>query len=314
MRNSKSEEQPTKELEEVQTSRGGKMIRWSRIWLPTAALFVLLCILAWLNEILDLPHVLLEAPRTPINWREAILEMGLVIAVALIVMSRLISGATRLEEKQEQLVRLEETQQRLGTAVEQAAEMVIITDAEGTILYVNPAFEQTTGYGCAEALGQNPRILKRGKQDATFCRELWQTLTAGGVWQGRLLNRKKDGSVYTEEETISAVRDQTGEIVNYVAIKHDVTRGAELEQQLRQAQKMEALRRLVGGIAHHLYTPPGRHSALHPDGAAAGTSRGASVGGHAAGPKGNRTGHRVDRSIAQLRPPGDCRASDAEPQ
>ena len=76
------------------------MIRWSRIWLPTAALFVLLCILAWLNEILDLPHVLLEAPRTPINWREAILETGLVIAVALIVMSRLISGAPRLEEKQ----------------------------------------------------------------------------------------------------------------------------------------------------------------------------------------------------------------------
>jgi PAS domain S-box-containing protein len=147
-------------------------------------------------------------------------------------------------------VRLAETQQRLSTAVEQAAEAVMITEVDGIILYVNPAFEQMSGYSRAEVIGQNPRLLKSGRQDEAFYRHLWQTITTGAVWQGRLINKKKDGTLYTGDTTITPVRGQAGEIFNFVATMRDVTREVQLEQQFYQAQKMEALGRFAGGIAH----------------------------------------------------------------
>ncbi|GAB4549370.1 MAG: hypothetical protein Kow0063_44240 [Anaerolineae bacterium] len=145
---------------------------------------------------------------------------------------------------------LAETQQRLSTAIEQAAESVIITDVQGTILYVNPAFERITGFSRSEAIGQNPRILKSGKQNAAFYEKLWATICAGEVWHGRMVNRRKDGSLFTEEATISPVRNQSGEITNFVALKRDVTRELRLEEQYHQAQKMEAIGQLTAGIAH----------------------------------------------------------------
>jgi two-component system, cell cycle sensor histidine kinase and response regulator CckA len=147
-------------------------------------------------------------------------------------------------------VQAEATRVRLATAVEQSAEMILITDVDGAILYANPAFEKTTGYACAEAIGQTPRILQSGKQDAAFYRHLWATLKRGEVWSGRFTNRRKDGTLYEEEASISPVRDAAGEIVNYVASKRDVTHVAQLEIQLRQAQKMDAVGRLAGGVAH----------------------------------------------------------------
>jgi two-component system cell cycle sensor histidine kinase/response regulator CckA len=146
--------------------------------------------------------------------------------------------------------RAEEARVRLATAIEQAGESVVITDTAGTIQYVNPAFERITGYSQAEAIGQNPRILKSGKHNPAFYQTLWATITAGQVWQGRLVNRKKDGSLYTEDATISPVRDESGAIVNYVAVKRDVTRELQLEEQYYQAQKMEAIGRLTAGVAH----------------------------------------------------------------
>ncbi len=146
--------------------------------------------------------------------------------------------------------RLEETQQRLSAAVEQAAETVIITDTKDTIVYVNPAFERITGYSPAEAVGQTPALLMSGKHDDAFYCELWETISAGRVWQGRFVNRKKDGSLYTEDATITPVRNRLGEIVNYVTVKRDVTRELQLEEQFHQAQKMEAVGRLAGGVAH----------------------------------------------------------------
>ncbi|OQX18106.1 MAG: hypothetical protein BWK76_08625 [Desulfobulbaceae bacterium A2] len=147
-------------------------------------------------------------------------------------------------------LRAEEQRRRLATAIEQAAETVVITDARGSILYVNPAFERTTGYSREEALGNNPRILKSGEQKAAFYQQMWQTLVEGHIWEGRIVNRRKDGSHYTEEACISPVRDENGAVVNYVAVKRDVTREIALEQQLRQAQKMEAVGQLTGGVAH----------------------------------------------------------------
>ncbi|MBN1658098.1 MAG: PAS domain S-box protein [Anaerolineae bacterium] len=146
--------------------------------------------------------------------------------------------------------RLEETRQLLNAAVEQAAETVMITDTQDKILYVNPAFERISGYSRDEVLGQSPSFLESGKHDAAFYQHLWETIRAGRVWQGRFINRKKDGSLFAEEATITPVRNRAGKIANYVTVKRDVTRELQLEDQFRQAQKMEAVGRLAGGIAH----------------------------------------------------------------
>lgn len=140
--------------------------------------------------------------------------------------------------------------ERLKVAIEQAGEAVVITDIAGAILYANPAFLHTTGYDREEVLYQNPRILKSGEHDETFYEELWGTIASGHTWSGRVINRKKDGSLYTEEATISPVFDQQGNIVNYVAIKRDITAQLKLEAQYLQAQKMESVGRLTGGVAH----------------------------------------------------------------
>jgi two-component system cell cycle sensor histidine kinase/response regulator CckA len=144
----------------------------------------------------------------------------------------------------------ETERQRLATAIEQAAEAIVITDARGAIVYVNPAFETVSGYSRTEALGLNPSMLKSGKQDDAFYGTLWATISSGNTWRGRLVNRRKDGTLFTEEATISPVRDATGATTSYVAVKRDVTANLALEAQYLQAQKMEAVGCLAGGVAH----------------------------------------------------------------
>ena len=146
--------------------------------------------------------------------------------------------------------RLEEVQRRLATAVEQAEETIVITDPSGSIQYVNPAFEKITGYTKEEALGKNPSILKSGNHEEEFYRDLWNSITNGKVWKGRFVNRRKNGTLYSEDATISPVRNRTGKIVNFVAVKRDVTEELAVQQRLLQAQKMEAIGTLAGGIAH----------------------------------------------------------------
>jgi two-component system, NtrC family, sensor kinase len=143
----------------------------------------------------------------------------------------------------------------LAAAISQADEMIVVTDPEGSIQYVNPAFEKYTGYSRREAMGQTPRILKSGQQAGEFYKSLWETIRSGRVWSGRLVNRKKDGTLFEEEARISPIRSPSGEIVNYVAVKRDVTKEHYLEIQLRQAQRMEAIGTLAGGIAHEINTP-----------------------------------------------------------
>ena len=145
---------------------------------------------------------------------------------------------------------MEAERERLASAIEQAGEAIVVTDEDGTIQYVNPAFERISGYTREEAIGENPRILKSGAQDDAFYRTLWETVTSGRTWKGRLVNKKKDGTLYTEDAAISPVRDASGATVNYVAVKRDITREIELEEQLRRSQKMEAIGTLAGGIAH----------------------------------------------------------------
>jgi PAS domain S-box-containing protein len=138
----------------------------------------------------------------------------------------------------------------LTTAVEQAAESVMITDRSGTIEYVNPAFERISGYARDEIIGKKPSILKSGKQDAAFYRAMWESISRGEVWKGRMVNKKKDGSLYEVEISISPIRDAGGAVTKYVSVKRDVTEERRLEKQLVRAQKMEAIGTLAGGIAH----------------------------------------------------------------
>ena len=148
-------------------------------------------------------------------------------------------------------VRLKEERLRLqGAALESTADAVAITERDGTITWVNPAFTNLTGYAADEAIGLKSSLLRSGKHDDAFYRELWQTILAGQVWDGELTNKRKDGEVYLEAQTITPVRDAHGDISHFVAVKRDISQRRRLEDQLRQAQKIEAVGRLSGGIAH----------------------------------------------------------------
>jgi len=146
--------------------------------------------------------------------------------------------------------RAEAERLRLATAVEQAAESILVADSDGAIQYVNPAFERVTGFARDEAIGQTCRLVKSGQHDGPFYRDLWETISRGDVWRGRFTNKRKDGTLYEEEATISPIRDASGQIAHFVDVRRDVTHEAELEEQLRQAQKMQAIGTLAGGIAH----------------------------------------------------------------
>ncbi|MFP4580790.1 MAG: response regulator [Candidatus Sumerlaeia bacterium] len=139
---------------------------------------------------------------------------------------------------------------RLAKAVEQAAEDIILTDSEGQIQYVNPAFEQITGYPLAEVIGKNPRLLQSGIHPPAFYESMWDKLTQGDVWTGVVVNRTKDGSLVEEEANIAPIYGNDHQVMGYVSVKRDVSQQRKLETQLRQAQKLEAIGTLAGGIAH----------------------------------------------------------------
>jgi len=122
---------------------------------------------------------------------------------------------------------------KFSQAVAQSGDNIVITDTEGRIEFVNPQFEQTTGYSLAEVIGKNPRVLKSGKQASEFYRQLWQTIKSGQVWRGELNNKRKNGSLYWEAVSIAPVADANGTITHFVAIKKEITEHKQLEQDLR---------------------------------------------------------------------------------
>lgn len=160
---------------------------------------------------------------------------------------------TEREQAQAALQKANQELQRLATAIDQAAEVILITDPRGRIEYANPAFERVTGYPVAEVTGHGPGFLMAGRKDAGDAAgwtEIRAAISRGAPWSGRITGRHRDGRILQAEAVISPVRDLTGQVINFVAVMRDITAEIELEAQLRQAQKMEAVGQLAGGVAH----------------------------------------------------------------
>ena len=163
---------------------------------------------------------------------------------------RTIRCALSLHSTQQQRQMAEDSLRKLSCAVEQSADIIFITNAEGIIEYVNSAFEALSGYSRQEVTGKTPAILKSGQQAPALYRELWETIRSGDIFRSILVNRKKDGGVYYVDESISPIRDVAGRITHFVSNGRDLTDRLHLEAQLLQSQKMDAIGRLAGGVAH----------------------------------------------------------------
>ncbi len=141
---------------------------------------------------------------------------------------------------------------KMQFAIEQAPVSIVITDTEGNIEYVNPFFSKITGYSFEESIGKNPRILKSGKHDEAFYKKLWDTITSGEIWNGEFYNKKKNGNFYWEKAVIGPVIDERGKIINYIAVKEDITELKKMREHFYNIQKLESLGTLAGGIAHDM--------------------------------------------------------------
>ncbi len=153
--------------------------------------------------------------------------------------------------------RLENQLRKLSSVTEQTDDSVVITDKNGVIEYVNPAFERKTGYSKEEAIGRTPRIVKSGKQGEDFYKQLWETILRGEVFRGVLINKKKSGAFYDEEKTITPLRDSEGVITHYVSTGKDITERKEMEEELKRAlikkERLEAIQTLSVTYAHNIF-------------------------------------------------------------
>ncbi len=162
-----------------------------------------------------------------------------------------IGGIVLFSEVITERKRAEATLELEGAALNAAADAMVITGRDGSIEWINPAFTTLTGYTAEEALGKNPReLVKSGVHGQGFYKNMWDTILAGEVWQGEFTNRRKDGSLYPEEQTITPVKDGSGVISHFIAIKRDITERKRLEAELLHSQKMDSVGQLAGGIAH----------------------------------------------------------------
>jgi len=163
---------------------------------------------------------------------------------------RTIRCALSLHATEQQRHTAEESLRKLSCAVEQSADTIFITNSEGIIEYVNPAFETMTGYCRQEVIGKPQSILKSELKAPVLYNELWETIRSGDVRRGIVVNRRKNGELCYVDESISPIRDAEGRITNYVSNGRDYTERLRLEAKLLQSQKMDAIGRLAGGIAH----------------------------------------------------------------
>jgi PAS domain S-box-containing protein len=160
------------------------------------------------------------------------------------------SVAQSFNETLAALERTEDEARKLARALRQLVDPVFITDPSGVIEYVNPAFEKLTGYSASEATGARPSILKSGAHGPEVYSELWRTILAGHTYRGRFRNRKKNGDLYSEEKMIAPLRNEAGDITHFISTGKDVSDQEALDERLVQAEKLEAVGQMAGGVAH----------------------------------------------------------------
>jgi PAS domain S-box-containing protein len=207
----------------------------------------------------DVPRLLKELAKEPRAvrfsgpWRHR-LKDGRIIDVEIIAHTLDFAGrpaALIVAQDITERKRAEAENTRLITAIEQSAEGVMITDTGGRIQYVNPAFTKMTGYSREEVMGRDPRLLKSSQQGRALYEQLWKTILAGDIWRGEIINRRKDGSLYTEELGITPVRDERGTVTHFIAIKQDVTERRRAEEALRRSEARN--RELVENALYGIY-------------------------------------------------------------
>ncbi len=170
---------------------------------------------------------------------EAVLLTGIVLWIIMktrkYLFGNILATVKTKDTEEEKLI--EQTMQLLYTALEAAANSIMITDKSGNIQWVNKAFTQLSGYSKEEVIGKNPRFLKSEKQDPQFYKEMWETILEGKMWSGRLENRRKDGTLYIDESIITPVNDCNGNLTHFIAIKQDVTERIKSENQLKELEQ-----------------------------------------------------------------------------
>ncbi|GEM_PF-1080073 len=174
-------------------------------------------------------------------------------ALDYIVKDRALTFLTDMPKRIQESVtrhRLQQTNRLLVEALESARDGIMITDLQGVILHVNAALEQMFGYGRQEMLGQVPRLFKSGVHSTEFFQGFWTTILGRSSWQGELVNRRKDGSLTDTSLTVSPLMDAAGQLTHFVGIYRDMTERKQIERQLFQAQKMQSVGTLAGGVAH----------------------------------------------------------------
>jgi two-component system sensor histidine kinase TtrS len=195
------------------------------------------------------------------HWPVMALSLVALLALAAVAL-RMLHMNRKLAEEIRRGKRAREQIQMFASAVEQAADAVMITDPNGVIEYVNPAFTRLTGYGPEEVRGKTPALLKSGHHDALFYRRLWDTISRGEVFNEELVSRRKDGTLYWEQKSITPLRDATGNIAHYIATGRDVTeqRRTEEEAQLRREQlahtaRVNVIGEMAASVAHEISQP-----------------------------------------------------------
>jgi len=182
-------------------------------------------------------------PNGEIRWQEWINR-------ALFDEKRMLTGYQSIGRDITERKQIEQERELLFSAIDHISDMIVILNVEGNIQYVNNAFVKITGYSKADAIGHSADILKSGEHDEEFYDSVWAALSVGKPWSGQFINKKKDGSLYTEQTIITPLFNSSGDVINYIEIKRDITKELQLQEQLHHKSKMDVVGQLAGGIAH----------------------------------------------------------------
>lgn len=195
---------------------------------------------------------IVESSKLP-AW--LIWTVSVTILLAVLIAANNVICRRKIKARTAELQQTVQQVRTLSMAVEQSPESVVITDLDGVIQYVNPAYCTTSGYLLHEVIGQHSRHLKSELQPPELYKELWETVSNGKVWKGELFNQKKDGTLFLESLSISPIFDDTGKIMRYMGIKKDITEQRRLEQQQQHTRRLELIGHLAGGVAHEVRNP-----------------------------------------------------------